>query len=287
MLWQLLRRLKTPGAWVAAAVFAVHPVHVESVAWVIERKDVLSALFYLTAAAAWMRFVEAPRRSRYRPGPRAVHRRTAVQIHRGDAAGGAPDLALVKFGRITATDLRRLAPFALVAAFVTAADLSFYAGRESVAFDYSLPERALIAARVLWFYAGKLLWPSELAVIYPHWEVGAADLQGWAALLGALALAAALWFGRGRIGRGPLAGAAFFAVTLAPVLGFIDYGYMQFSFVADRHQYLASIGPLAVLAGAAARLARGPAGAAAIGNRRPAARGGGGGGGGAGFAGRP
>ena len=271
LLWQLLRRLKTPGAWVAAAVFAVHPVHVESVAWVIERKDVLSALFYLTAAAAWMRFVEAPRRSRYLL---ALALFTAGLLSKSIVVT-LPAALLIwhwwKFGRITATDLRRLAPFALVAAFVTAADLSFYAGRESVAFDYSLPERALIAARVLWFYAGKLLWPSELAVIYPHWEVGAADLRGWAALLGALALAAALWFGRGRIGRGPLAGAAFFAVTLAPVLGLIDYGYMQFSFVADRHQYLASIGPLAVLAAAAARLARGPAGAAAIGNRRPAA----------------
>ena len=61
LLWHLLRRLTVPGAWVAAAVFAVHPVHVESVAWIIERKDVLSGMFCLLAASAWVRLAEQPR----------------------------------------------------------------------------------------------------------------------------------------------------------------------------------------------------------------------------------
>ena len=65
LVWHLMRRLAVPGAWVVAAVFAVHPLHVESVAWVIERKDVLSGLFYLAAALTWMRFAEQPRRGRY------------------------------------------------------------------------------------------------------------------------------------------------------------------------------------------------------------------------------
>ena len=68
LLWQLLRRLAVPGAWVAAAVFAVHPVYVESVAWIIERKDVLSSMFYLLAASAWVRFAEQPRPRRYLSG---------------------------------------------------------------------------------------------------------------------------------------------------------------------------------------------------------------------------
>ena len=109
----------------------------------------------------------------------------------------------------------------------------------------------LIAAHALWFYAGKLLWPTNLAVIYPLWQVDGGDPLAWAYLAGAVALALVLWAGRRRIGRGPLAGALFFAVTLAPALGFVDYGYMQFSFVADRFQYLAGIGVLAVLTGAA------------------------------------
>ena len=89
-------------------------------------------------------------------------------------------------------------------------------------------------------------------MIYPLWEIDAGGLAAWAYLAAAAALAVLLWLGRRRIGRGPLAGALFFAVTLAPVLGFIDFGYMQFSLVADRFQYLAGIGVLAVLIGGAA-----------------------------------
>ena len=82
--------------------------------------------------------------------------------------------------------------------------------------------------------------------------MSATDPLAWGYVAAAVALAAALWLLRRRIGRGPLAGALFFAVTLSPVLGFVDYGYMQFSFVADRYQYLAGIGLTVVLAGAAA-----------------------------------
>ena len=155
-------------------------------------------------------------------------------------------------GRVTVADLLRLAPFAAVGVAITLADLAFYTSREPLELGYSLAERALIAARALWFYAGKLVWPIDLAVIYPLWEIDAGGLAAWAYLAAAAALAVLLWVGRRRIGRGPLAGALFFAVTLAPVLGFIDFGYMQFSFVADRFQYLAGIGVLAVLIGAAA-----------------------------------
>ena len=153
---------------------------------------------------------------------------------------------------MTAADLLRLAPFFAVGLAITVADLSFYQAREPLSLGYSLVERLLIAAHALWFYAGKLLWPTDLIVIYPHWEVSAADPGAWGYLAAAAALPAALWLLRRRVGRGPLAGALFFAVTLTPVLGFVDYGYMQFSFVADRFQYLAGIGVMAVLAGAAA-----------------------------------
>lgn len=270
LLWRLFRRFAIPGAWVAAAVFAVHPVHVESVAWVIERKDVLSALFYLTAASAWLRFVETPRTRTY---VLSLGLFTAGLLSKSIVVTLPAALLIAGWwrrGRVLASDLRRLAPFAFVAVVVTLADLSFYAGREPLAFGFSFVERALLAARALWTYALKLVWPSPLPVIYPQWEVGAADPLGWLALLAAPALAAALWFGRRRFGRGPLAGALFFAVTLSPVLGFVDYGYLQFAFLADRYQYLASIGlTTALVAGAAAFAARRP-GAVTVGARTAA-----------------
>ena len=252
LIWRLLGRLAVPGAWIVAAVFAVHPLHVESVAWVIERKDVLSALFYLTAAGTWIRFTEAPRPGRYLL---ALGLFTAGLLSKSIVVT-LPAALLIwhwwQTGRITRTDVTRLAPFFAVALGVTAADLAFYASREPLDLGYSLAERFLIAARALWFYAGKLLWPTDLIVIYPLWEISTADPVAWTYVLGAAALAALLWFGRRRLGRGPLAGALFFAVTLSPVLGFVDYGYMQFSLVADRFQYLAGLGVLAVLVGAAA-----------------------------------
>ena len=252
LLWCLMVRLAVPGAGVIAAVFAVHPLHVESVAWVIERKDVLSALFYLTAVLVWMRYVEAPRLGRY---ALALVLFTAGLLSKSVVVTLPVALLIWRWwtlGRVPRTDLLRLWPFFVVAAGITAADLSFYTSREPLALGYTAVERVLIAARALWFYVGKLLWPTELAVIYPLWEIDAADPVAWAYLAAALALAAVLWFGRHWMGRGPLAGALFFAVTLGPVLGFVDYGYMQFSLVADRFQYLAGIGVLAVLIGAAA-----------------------------------
>ena len=252
LLWRLMERLRVPGAAVIAAVFAVHPVHVESVAWIIERKDVLSALFYLTAVMVWVRFVEQPRPWRY---ALALVLFTAGLLSKSVVVTLPVALLIVQWwhsGRVRWMDLLRLAPFVAVAVGITAADLSFYTSREPLDLGYTLAERALIASRALWFHAGKLLWPAELMVIYPLWEIDAGELSGWAYVAAAAALAAGLWLARRRIGRGPLAGMLYFAVTLGPVLGFVDYGYMQFSFVADRFQYLAGIGVLAVVIGAAA-----------------------------------
>ncbi len=254
---RLAERLAIPGAWLVAAVFAVHPLRVESVAWIIERKDLLSGLCYLAAFLAWLRFTEEPRAGR---GGRHYVLALALFV-----AGmlcksivvTLPAAFLIALwwrrGRVTGVDLRRVAPFFVVGAAIAAADVSFYNAREPLSLGYTAVERLLIAAHALWFYAGKLLWPGGLAVVYPHWEAGAGDPVAWGYVLASAGVAAALWFLRGRVGRGPLAGVSFFAVTLSPVLGFVDYGYMQFSFVADRHQYLAGLGLIAVLVGAAAR----------------------------------
>ena len=252
LVWRLLATLAVPGAWAVAAVFAVHPLHVESVAWIMGRKDLLSALFCLGAVLAWMRFSAAPTRRRY---GLALGLFAAALLSKSIAVTLPVALLIWHWwqrGGVTAADWRRLAPFCVVGLGITAADFAFYTGREPLALGYTAAERVLIAARALWFYAGKLLWPVELAVIYPRWEVRAGDVVGWVCVAAALGAAVLLWLLRDRIGRGPAAGAAFFAVTLSPVLGFVDYGYMQFSFVADRYQYLAGLGVMALLIGGAA-----------------------------------
>jgi tetratricopeptide (TPR) repeat protein len=252
LLWHLLLRLAVPGAWMVAAVFAVHPLHVESVAWIIEHKDVLSGLFYLAAVLAWMRFVEQPNPRRY-VWSLALY---VAGLLSKSIVITLPVALLIwhwwKQGRATSTDLLRLVPFCVVGLVIAVGDLSFYQSVEPLSLGYSLTERTLIATRALWFYAGKLLWPTNLAVIYPLWDIRVADPLAWGYLIAAVALVVTLWHFRPQLGRGSLAGTLFFAVTLLPVLGFIDYGYIQYAFVADRFQYLAGIGVMAVVIGAAA-----------------------------------
>ena len=252
LLWHLLRRLVVPGAWTVAAAFAVHPLHVESVAWVIERKDVLSGLFYLVAVLAWMRFVEQPNPRRY-VCSLALY---VAGLLSKSIVITLPAALLIwhwwKQGHVTSTDLLRIVPFCVIGLAITIGDLSFYRSVEPLSLGYSLTERTLIAARALWFYVGKLLWPTNLAVIYPLWDIRVADSLAWGYLIAVVVLAVVLWHFRHQFGRGPLAGVLFFAVMLSPVLGFVDYGYMQYAFVADRFQYLAGIGVLAVVISAAA-----------------------------------
>ena len=256
LLWRLLLRMGVSGAWFAAAVFAVHPLHVESVVWIISRKDLLSALFYLGAFFMWIRFTEAPRFRRYA----AALALFGAALFCKSIAVTLPAALLIfqwwRNGRVTPVDLVRAAPFFLLGLGVTGFDTWFYKTNAAVPFDYSAYERLLIASRALWFYLEKLLWPTDLAVIYPHWEIDPTDPSGWLYFAGALAVVFALWTLRFRIGRGPMACALFFAVTLSPTLGFVDYSYMGLSFVADRYQYLAGIGVIVFFTAAAVRAAQ-------------------------------
>ncbi len=263
LLWRLLRHLAVPGAWAVAAVFAVHPMHVESVAWAIGRKDLLSGLFCMAAVLCWIRSTgglgdtrdSGPDSDRsVRPGLylSALGLFVAAMLSKSVAVTLPVALVILvwwKNGRVTWVDAARIAPFFLVGLCIAGADLAYYTSEREFPFDYALPERVLIAARALWFYVGKLVWPADLAIIYPLWDIDVGDSLAWGFLIAAIAVVVVLWFGRHRLGRGPLAGAMLFAFMLSPVLGFVDFAYMRLSFVADRYAYLPGIGVIAVLIG--------------------------------------
>ncbi len=254
LVWRVLCRLCIGGAWVAAAAFALHPVHVESVAWIIERKDVLSGCFYLAALLAYLRSTHAGRWTAY---ALSLALFMAAVLSREMAASLPLVLATVLWwqnGRLGWADLRRLAPFVAVAAVLGL--VVFWIGHDgqSVSLGLSPLARVLLAGRALWFYAAKIAWPFPLMPIYPRWEITVHDPWAYAYPGAALALFILLWAARRRLGRGPLATALIFTLTLAPVLGFLDIPFMRDTFVADRFMYLSVIGPIALLVAAACRV---------------------------------
>jgi tetratricopeptide (TPR) repeat protein len=271
LLWLILARLGVPAAWLAAAVFALHPIHVESVAWITERKNTLSALFYLLALVAYLKFAVVgswggPRRRRFAWYAAALVLLACALLSK-TVTCTLPVVILIviwlKGERGLVAHLLALLPFFVLGAVagLTTATLEVeHVGAMGSDWDLSFFERCLVAGRVIWFYVGKLLWPVSLAFVYPRWAPDAGALVQWLWPVAALAAAIALWALRGRLGRSPIAAYAIYVVTLAPALGFVNVFPMRYAFVADHFAYLASVPVIALAVGAvAAGLARGRA----------------------------
>jgi len=269
---QVLARLSPGGRgwdgaeWLAAAVFALHPVCVESVAWISEQKNTLSLVLYLLSALAYLRFDRA-RAGRWYLLAFALF--ALALLSKSVTATLPAALLLAVVFRRRAFSFRRdalpLLPW--FAAGVSSGLFTAWVEREFVgargpAFDLGLAQRCLLAGRVVWFYLGKLVWPRNLIFIYPRWHVE----LGWPWVAGVAALAALLgacWAVR-RWSAAPLAGFLFYVGSLFPALGFFNVYPFLFSYVADHFQYLASLGVIAVAAVGGAELSRE--------SRRPAAR---------------
>jgi tetratricopeptide (TPR) repeat protein len=247
----VLRRLAVPGAWLAGLVFALHPVAVESVAWISEQKNTLSTVFYLLAAWALLDFGETRRSRSYCLGLGLF----ALALLSKSVTATLPAALLVvawwRRGRLSWRDdvLPLLPCFLLGAAsgLFTAWVERHLLGAEGADYALGFPARCLLAGRVAWFYLGKLLWPANLVFIYPRWEISATNPWLYLFPLAALAVLAALWRLRRRT-RGPLAATLLFGGALFPALGFFNAYPFRYSFVADHFQYLASLGVIALAA---------------------------------------
>ena len=269
LLARILRRLDVRGAWFVAAVFALHPVCVESVAWISEQKNTLSLLFYLAALLVYLQFDTSRARRHYG----AALGLFVLAVASKTVTATLPAALLVIFwwrrGRLEwRRDVVPLLPwFALSASAgtFTAWMERNLIGASGAEFSFTTVQRVLIAGRALWFYLGKALWPADLCFVYPRWHLDATDLRAYLFPVGAAVVFAVLWAVRGRA-RAPLAGALFFAGSLFPALGFFNVYPFVFSFVADHFQYLACLGIVVpVAAGLAAVYARLPAGSRAAG----------------------
>jgi tetratricopeptide (TPR) repeat protein len=277
LFWRSLRRLGIRSAWLASAVFALHPMMVESAAWITERKNVLSLVLCLAAFLAYpLRWADG---GDDRAGPIDV---TATADRAAGLSGrrsyllsyflawflfvaallaktvvcSLPAIVLLltwwRLGRLRwRQDVLPTLPFFAVAlgmCALTAWLERSHVGAQGGDYALSLAQRCLIAGRAFWFYLGKLIWPANLCFVYPRWQPDARDWGQWLYPLTALGLIGAVWLARGRIGRGPVAALFFYVGTLSPVLGFVNVYFMRYSFVCDHWAYLPSLGPIALAA---------------------------------------
>ncbi len=272
LLVRVLQRLAIPGAWLAGLVFALHPVNVETGAWISEQKNTLSAVFYFLALLTYLRFDQARETGAGRLNSAGwsyvfatVFLLLAVLTKSVTATLPAALLVIAWWQRGRLSWRRDVAPLlpwfaiGLAAGLTTAWVERKFIGAEGAAYDLDFLQRVLLAGRVLWFYLGKLLWPADLSFVYPRWFINASDAWAYAGILATLAALAVLWRLRHRT-RAPLAGALLFAGTLFPALGFLNVYPFIYSYVADHFQYLAGLGLIVPLsAGLVRALASSPA----------------------------
>jgi protein O-mannosyl-transferase len=258
------RRLRIAGAGLAGLVFALHPVGVESVAWISEQKNTLSAVFYLSAAFAWLVWREGRPDEAGGAGPAPARTRRAglywlatglflLALFTKTVTATLPAALLViawwRWGRLSwRRDVRPLLPW--LAAGIAAGCLTSRIEHQMMALTgvtvaLTFLQRCLLAGRAIVFYLTKLIWPADLVFIYPRWTVDPHAAWQYLFPAGALALLAVLgwrWAAAGGQKRGLLAGFLFFAGTLFPALGFISAYPFRYSYVADHFQYLACLG---------------------------------------------
>lgn len=238
----IVRRLSLPGAWLAGFVFALHPVCVEAVAWISEQKSTLSGLFYLASALVYLQYDQSRRVSRYLLAAGLF----VLALLSKTVTATLPAALLVLFwwrrGKIEwKRDVLPLLPW--FAAGAAAGLFTAWVERTYIgaAGTLTLLDRCLLAARAVWFYAAKLLWPATLIFSYPRWNIDPGEW--WQYLFPAGLAAVALGLGLiARRRRGPLAAFLIFTGTLFPALGFFDVYPFRYSYVADHFQYLASLG---------------------------------------------
>jgi len=255
LVWRILVRLGVPGAWLAAAVWGIHPVTVASVAWVAERKNTLSMFFGCLSVLGWMSYEDTGQRRCYGWSLLSFVVALLAKTSLVTLPLILPVLSWWRRGLVTRVDLVRTVPF-LAASFVLGLVTLWYQMGHSAAASSgplatvlaSLPRGGVLAGRAVGFYLWKDLWPTQLAMVYGVWPLEASRPAAYLPTLVVAAVVAGLWWQR----KEPWARAGLFAATvfllaLLPILGFLPASYMKsHASVADHWQYVALVAPVAL-----------------------------------------
>jgi len=270
LVWRVLARLKIRGAWLAGALFAVHPVCAASVAWISELKNTVSLPFFLLSI--WFYLRQSPQSDAETHGTRNTQHATRNTQHVWYALSLACFLfaLLAKTstvmlpvvllgcawwlrGRIAKQDWLRTAPFFALALAFGLMSIWFQTHQTFTTGEVQTENfwgRLAGAGMAVWFYLGKALLPLNLNLIYPRWNIHVAALLSYLPALLLCGVFFLCWKFRRSWGRPVLFGFGFFVVNLFPVLGFFDMYFLAISRVSDHFQYLPLIGIAGLVAGA-------------------------------------
>jgi len=260
LLWRILQNLQVPGAWLGAALWALHPVQVESVAWISEMKNTESGLFFLLSILYFVHWLNKRDRDRNNRtvGLYALSLFFAVLAMSSKSSTVILPVILCLFvwwkeSRRHWRSLIMVAPFFLVSVIAAVASIVtqrlLLANANDSQWTATWAARLASAGNATWFYLWKLLWPYPLIAIYPRWEIDPDQWTSYLPLMAMVMISLILWFYRASWSRPYFLSLGFFLAALLPVLGLVNMSFLHYSQVADHFQYLASMGPLA-LAGA-------------------------------------
>ncbi len=272
LIWIILRKLSISGAFLAAVIFIAHPVNVESVAWISQLRNMLAMLFFLLSILWYLKFIERAHRPCFAWYPFAAKPipkpQSLIPIHwyclsltafvlamlsKGSAAVLPVVLLMIVWWLrpLARRDMAWVAPFFAVSAILSLVNIWFQThGSWEVIRHANFLERLLGAGGVLWFYLYKAILPLDLDFVYPQWSIKTGNPLWWLPLLAALAVTAVLWRYRKTWGRPFLFAWGFFCLSLLPVMGFTDVGFMKVTLVSDHYQHIAIIGVIAMAAAA-------------------------------------
>ena len=266
LVWLVLRRLEIPGAWLAALIFAIHPVNVATVAWISEQKNTLSMLFFLFAILAYLRYDEVTQPHPERGWRWYVISLTAfvLALLSKTAIVMLPVVLLLlawwRRGRVGWRDVLRTVPFfalSVVLGFMTMWFHHEHVLSKLPAREDGFVVRLLTAGWVPWFYLYKAILPINLTVVYPRWDIS--PVRWFWYLPGAILSGgfAVFWWKRKTWGRPMLVGLGYFMVMLIPVLGFFDQSFFRATLVADHWQYYSIVGVIALAVAAGQKVCSG------------------------------
>ncbi|MFH1800182.1 MAG: tetratricopeptide repeat protein [Candidatus Omnitrophota bacterium] len=242
LLFGLLRKWAPRLAGIIALLFVIHPIHVETVAWISEQKNLFCFFFFLLAVHAFLDFEVSRKKRAY---AKSLLFFIAALLSKPIAACFAFVPLLYgwwKRGSLCKRDFLLAMPLFLIGGMISILHLdlvnAYSISPQIPDLPLSLIERVLLAGRIFFFYIQQMILPRDFMTFYPKWTIGGNPVTAWLYPAGVLTLYAILFWKRHRLGRGAFALLCFYGVSLFPVLGLLDFCWHRFSYVADHYTYL-------------------------------------------------